>query len=249
MAEGAEGTGRTLEEARQKAAEALGLSVDDCEFEVVEQQARGLFSKANFRVRAVPKAAKPAPAPAAEAPPPAREAAEEPEPPTPAPAPRAEPQGTPVIATEADAEQARELVGTMLTLAGFQADVSVESLTGKYVNLRVSGPDEGAITERKGAVLDSLQFLGNALFSQKYGDGVRFTVDAGGYRSARTQKLEKLAVQVATQVVKLKQEAVLDPLPAHERRVIHNVLKDFDGVETYSEGDEPFRRVVISPKA
>lgn len=247
MAEGAEGTGRTLEEARQKAAEALGLSVDDCEFEVVEQQARGLFSKANFRVRAVPKAAKSAPAP--EATPLAQEAAEELEAPAPAPAPRAEPQGAPVIASEADAERARELVATMLSLAGFQADVSVESLTGKYVNLRVSGPDEGVITERKGAVLDSLQFLGNALFSQKYGDGVRFTVDAGGYRSTRTQKLEKLAVQVATQVVKLKQEAVLDPLPAHERRVIHNVLKDFDGVETYSEGEEPFRRVVISPKA
>ncbi|MER3465792.1 MAG: hypothetical protein C4340_00835, partial [Armatimonadota bacterium] len=160
-----------------------------------------------------------------------------------------EPQDTTVVATEEDAERARELVATMLSLAGFQVDVFVESLTGKYVNLRVSGPDESAITERKGAVLDALQFLGNALFSQKYGDGVRFTVDAGGYRSARTQKLEKLAVQVATQVVKLKQEAVLDPLPAHERRVIHNALKDFDGVETYSEGEEPFRRVVISPKA
>lgn len=238
MVEGAEATGRTLEEARQKAAEALGLSTEECEFEVIEQQARGLFSKSNFRVRAVPKEAASAPAPAEEAATSGEEAAATAGPETPA-----------VVATDEDAERARDLVAKMLSLAGFQVEVSVESLTGKYVNLRVSGPDEGAITERKGAVLDSLQFLGNALFSQRYGDGVRLTVDAGSYRSARTQKLEKLAVQVATQVVKLKQEAVLDPLPAHERRVIHNALRDFEGVETYSEGEEPFRRVVISPKS
>lgn len=246
MAEGAEGTGRTLEEARQKAAEALGLPVDDCEFEILEQQARGLFSKANFRVRAVPKPKEVSPEPVAPAAVPAEELTSDPEPQS--AAVTSEPEGTPVMATPEDAERARDLVATMLSLAGFQADVVVDSLTGKYVNLRVSGPDEGAITERKGAVLDSLQFLGNALFSQKYGDGVRLTVDAGSYRSTRTQKLEKLALQVAAQVVKLKQEAVLDPLPAHERRVIHNALKDFEGVETYSEGEEPFRRVVISPK-
>jgi spoIIIJ-associated protein len=247
MAEGAEGTGRTLEEARQRAAEALGLSVDDCQFEILEQQARGLFSKANFRVRAVPKAEQASPEPAAEVATPPEQPTSEPEPQS--SGVTSEPETAPVIATQEDAERARELVATMLSLAGFQADVLVESLTGKYVNLRVSGPDEGVITERKGAVLDSLQFLGNALFSQKYGDGVRLTVDAGSYRSTRTQKLEKLALQVAAQVVKLKQEAVLDPLPAHERRVIHNALKDFEGVETYSEGEEPFRRVVISPKA
>lgn len=241
MAEGAEGTGRTLEEARQKAAEVLGLSIEECEFEVVEQQSRGLFSKSNFRVRAVPKAVVNPPSP-------------EPGVPEELPAEgetssSSELQSAPVVATEEDAERARELVARMLSLAGFQVDVAVESLTGKYVNLRVSGPDEGAIIERKGAVLDSVQFLGNALFSQQYGDGVRLTVDAGSYRSARTQKLERLALQVAAQVVKLKQEAVLDPLPAHERRVIHNALKDFEGVETYSEGEEPFRRVVISPKS
>lgn len=246
MAEGAEGTGRTLEEARQRASEALGLPVDDCEFEILEQQARGLFSKANFRVRAVPKVREAATAPVPEVATPAEQSNDEPE--TQSAGAASEAEGETVIATPEDGERARELVATMLSLAGFQADVEVESLTGKYVNLRAFGPDESAITERKGAVLDALQFLGNALFSQKYGDGVRLTVDAGSYRSTRTQKLEKLALQVAAQVVKLKQEAVLDPLPAHERRVIHNALKDFEGVETYSEGEEPFRRVVISPK-
>jgi len=76
---------------------------------------------------------------------------------------------------------------------------------------------------------------------------VRITLDADSYRMQRNAALERQAKQIAAQVLKRQQEAVLDPLPAHERRVIHQALADFEGVETYSEGEEPNRRVVISP--
>ncbi|GIV01959.1 MAG: single-stranded DNA-binding protein [Fimbriimonadales bacterium] len=229
MKEGAEGSGRTLEEARQNAAAALGLSVDECDFEILEERAGGLFSRAKFVVRAVPKAVEKGEAQ------PAQEEA-----PT---------EAQPITATEEDGERARALVEEMLAQAGFEVEVTVESLTGKYVNLKLQGPDEELIQQKKGAVLDAIQFLGNALYSHGRQESARLTVDVGAYRSKRQQVLEKLARDIAALVIEKQEEAVLDPLPAHERRIIHNALKDMEGVETYSEGEEPQRYVVIAPKS
>jgi spoIIIJ-associated protein len=247
MSAGAEGSGRTLDEARQNAAAALGLSVDDCDFEVLEEKAGGLFSRSKFVVRAVPKNRATTEEPSAEEQPDSAgaetatseeaasvgDAAELPA----------------VAATEEDAERARALLQDLLTRAGFEVDVAVESLSGKYVNLKLQGPDEELIQQKKGAVVDAIQFLGNALYSHGRQDSARLTVDVGTYRSSRQQVLEKLARDIAALVIEKQEEAVLDPLPAHERRIIHNALKDVEGVETYSEGEEPQRYVVIAPKS
>lgn len=258
MNEHAEATGRTLEDAKKAAADSLGLSIDDCDFQVIEESAKGLFAKTNYRVRATAKAVE---KPAEKAsdkptPKPARESRPRPE-----RAPKAAVQtvvrdATPEreemdvaepVAAAADGDAAASMLNELLKLGDLKAKASVESLTGKYVNVAIDGKDAPMLVEDGGSLLDSLQYLANAMFSRTQGNGVRLTIDANSYRTGRAETLEKLAKDVATAVLDRQQEAVLDALPAHERRIIHAVLKDFDGVETYSEGEEPMRRVVVTP--
>jgi spoIIIJ-associated protein len=76
---------------------------------------------------------------------------------------------------------------------------------------------------------------------------VRVTLDGNDFRRRREDQLTKLAQSIADQVAKRGEEAVLDALPAFERRIVHKALSEYGGVQTYSEGEEPNRRVVIAP--
>jgi len=251
-----EATGRTLEDAKRAAAEALGMGVDDLEFEVVEESAKGLFAKTNYRVKASVRTAQ------AETEKP--EKAEKQDKPERAPRPerarKAEPkaaaageestgdsEGVDVVATKEDGKIAEGILSDVLKLSGLSVSAKLADVGGKYVNIDITGKDVDVFLGEK-AVIDSLQYLTNAMFGRKHPNGTRLTLDAGGHRAARNTALEQLARDVAAAVLDRKQEAVLDPLPAHERRIIHNVLREIDGVETYSEGEEPARRIVISPK-
>jgi len=247
MSESVEATGRTLDEAKRAAAAALGVPPEQCDFELLESGAKGLFAKANYKVRATARTAEPAdeshPEMAAV------------EVPVKTPDPRndgqadAEPEpAEEVAANDEDAQAAAAMVQGVFDAADVEVDAEIASLTGRYINLRLTGPDTGLFVSPRNPVLDSLQYLCNAMYSRLRPGGTRITLDAKEYRQKRTEALEKLAQQVAEQVVSRKQEAVLDALPAHERRIVHRALADFEGVETYSEGEEPSRRVVISPK-
>ena len=83
--------------------------------------------------------------------------------------------------------------------------------------------------------------------NQKYGNGIRVTLDGNAFRKNREEQLEKLAKKIAEQVLERSAEALLDPLPAFERRIIHKVLSEYPGIQTFSEGEDPNRRVVIAP--
>lgn len=244
MSETVEATGRTLEEAKRAAALGLGLEVDACDFEVLDSSSKGLFAKNNFRVRATAK-------PQAEtvqsehaavevevAQTPAEEAATE----------QADQEAPDVLASDEDAAVATEMVQGIFEEAELDVQAELSSLNGRYVNIRLTGADTGLLISPRNPVLDSLQYLCNAMFSRTRPGGVRITLDAKEYRQKRTKALEELAIQVAEQVVARNQEAVLDSLPAHERRIVHRTLADFEGIETYSEGEEPNRHVVVSPR-
>ncbi|MCH8274513.1 MAG: Jag N-terminal domain-containing protein [Armatimonadetes bacterium] len=243
MAETTEATGRTLEEAKRSAAQALGVPTDSCEFEVLEQSSKGLFAKTNYRVRATVVAPAGEPVAARE-----RERPDkEPEAPAEAEA-EAEAEAPQVEANDEDARKVAEMVQGIFDGAGADVTVKVKGLTGKYVDLMLSGGDAGLLLAAREPALDSLQYLANAMLSRTLPGGVRVTLDAEEYRAERNAALERLAREVAEQVSERKQEAVLDPLPAHERRVVHRALLEIEGVESYSEGEEPNRRIVISPK-
>ena len=261
-------TAANLDQAKEDAAKQLGVDKNKVSIEVLEET-KGLFGRSQVRVRAEVKSIGKAPAkkpkatkePAAKTEEPV--VAEVPAKPSkvakvakPAKAARVkkeETKATPVaesterIATEDDAEAIVEIMNELLESSGLQIDVEVKELTGKYVNVSLSGSDVSFLVGRRGEVLNALQYLMNVILTRQLETGARVVVDGDDYRHKRQEVLEKLAHDIATEVKKRGEEAVLDALPAFERRVIHQVLSEVDGIVTYSEGEEPDRRVVIAP--
>jgi spoIIIJ-associated protein len=117
-----------------------------------------------------------------------------------------------------------------------------EGLTVTFV-----GGDLGVLIGRHGQTIDAIQYLVNAIVAKRVGERVEVTVDAAGYRERRRAALEALAVRSARRAADSGQPVELDPMTAVERKVVHVRLKEFDGVETSSEGTEPNRFVVITP--
>jgi spoIIIJ-associated protein len=117
-----------------------------------------------------------------------------------------------------------------------------------YLDVELVGEDAAAAFGRFGKRLDALQYLANLIIGRQTDSDVRLVLDADGYRARRTETLRQLALDYAAEVKSRQQECELDPLPAHERRIIHNTLADDLEIRTYSEGEEPDRRVIIAPR-
>lgn len=131
---------------------------------------------------------------------------------------------------------------------GLDVRPEVRDLNPPYLNVELVGEDASPAFGRSGRSLDSLQYLANLIIGKRAGGEVRVLLDAGGYRARREDTLRSLALECAAQVKERQEECELDPLPAHERRIIHNALLDDPDVRTYSEGDDPDRRVIIAPR-
>ena len=111
-----------------------------------------------------------------------------------------------------------------------------------------SGRDLGLLIGKHGQTIDAIQYLVNAIAFRSWPDDRKvIVVDAAGYRARRQASLEALAVRSAERAVRSGEPVELEPMTAVERKVVHVRLKEFDGVETTSEGTEPNRFVVISP--
>jgi spoIIIJ-associated protein len=150
-------------------------------------------------------------------------------------------------ATDNDADQLTNLVRDLLDSAGLEVNIKGAGLNGRYVNIELDGRDVAHLVGKHGEVLNAMQYLVNIVAGRKFNNGIRATLDGNNYRRRREEALYKLAVHVAEEVKNRGEEAVLDALPAFERRIIHKSLSDYEGVQTYSEGEEPNRRVVIAP--
>ncbi len=135
-----------------------------------------------------------------------------------------------------------------LTAAGLSAEAAVETLDGATATLAVSGPDAPLLVGTQGQTLDSLQYLLTLMTNKSREQRLRITVDADGYRARRAKKLTEFALDLAAQVAANSEEAVTDPMNAMDRRIVHTALVDHPDVQTYSEGDDPHRYVVISPR-
>ncbi len=153
-----------------------------------------------------------------------------------------------IVATEEDAKKLADILAVLSKKTGLLAEIQVGELQGKYINLSIDGKEAGFLVGKNGEVLNSLQYLINLIVKQQMGNGVRVTLDGNDYRKRRAEALTNLAVKIAEKVIERGEEAVLEALPAFERRVIHKVLQEIEGVTTYSEGEEPDRRVVIAPR-
>lgn len=152
-----------------------------------------------------------------------------------------------VVASQRDGEILVELVRELLEAAQLSVTAELGSIAGRYVNIVLDGKDVAFIVGKHGEVLNALQYLVNIVSGRRIERGVRATLDGNDYRRRREEALTQLAQRIAEQVKKRGEEAVLDALPAFERRIVHKALGEIEGITTYSEGEEPNRRVVIAP--
>ncbi|HHV64000.1 MAG TPA: protein jag [Peptococcaceae bacterium] len=114
--------------------------------------------------------------------------------------------------------------------------------------INITGSDLGILIGRRGDTLEAIQFLTNLAVAKKLSDRSRIIIDVEGYRKRREETLIKLAKRLAEKVKKTGHRIVLEPMSPQERRIIHTALQHEWRITTFSEGEEPHRRVVISPK-
>lgn len=130
-----------------------------------------------------------------------------------------------------------------------EVDVKVDVREeGDYLYADVHGREAGILIGHHGQTLDAMQYLLNLVASKVGDNNQRVVLDVEGYRKRREETLTNLAVRLAERVQRNGEPMVLEPMSAHERRVIHLALQDNPHVVTGSEGEDPFRRVVIQPK-
>jgi len=145
------------------------------------------------------------------------------------------------------ADKLREFVQTVVDLMGIEAHVGA-SETPEGVRAEISGDDLGLLIGRHGATIDALQYIAAIVVNGDRRERRQVVVDAEGYRDRRAAALTALADRTAQKVGRESVSIALKPMSAAERKVIHLHLKDDARVETVSEGNEPFRAVVVSPR-
>lgn len=141
----------------------------------------------------------------------------------------------------------KEFVTGVCERMGAKADVEVTT-AGDFVKIDLAGQSLGLLIGKHGQTLDSLQYLANVVYNRNAEIRQRVVVDAGGYRERREETLLRLANRLAEKAKRTGRRIMLEPMSAHERRIIHTALQNDQQIVTYSEGDEPYRKVVISLK-
>ena len=146
-----------------------------------------------------------------------------------------------------DQQRALTLVQGICEASGLDARAVVRSAQKPYMQIELLGSDIRTTFGRMGQGLDALQLLCNMILPRHAESDVRLMLDAEGYRERRADSLRQRAMDLAREVKERNEEAELEALPAHERRIIHATLAEDPSISTYSEGDEPHRHIVISP--
>ncbi len=118
----------------------------------------------------------------------------------------------------------------------------------KNLNVDLSGDEMGVLIGKRGQTLDSLQYLLSLVVNKESEEYIRVKVDTEDYRKRRKETLENLAKNIAYKVKRTKRPVSLEPMNPYERRIIHSALQNDKYVTTHSEGEEPFRRVVVTLK-
>jgi spoIIIJ-associated protein len=144
------------------------------------------------------------------------------------------------------AERVRAILERVVDALEVDADVEVDEDPERIVG-RVEGEDVGLLIGRRGQTIDAVQLLCYRAAFRGLQERKRVVVDAAGYRERRQAAIEHQAERAAERALTTGKEIELEAMTASERRVVHQHLKDRAGVETFSEGDEPERCVIVAP--
>ena len=234
-------SGKSLENAISEACKQLSVTSDHLEYEIVDLGTSGFLG---FNSKPTIIKAK------------AKEVIESKE--NSEPAPKAEEVKKEITAGKSDVpvESSSEMVSKVETFLDdvFAAmKISVErkvefDAAQSSINIDLEGPEMGILIGKRGQTLDSLQYLISLIVNKGNGNYIRVKVDTENYRSRRQKTLENLAKNLSFKVKRTKRPVSLEPMNPYERRIIHSALQNDRYVTTHSEGDEPFRRVVITLK-
>ncbi|HEM61474.1 MAG TPA: protein jag [Chloroflexi bacterium] len=224
-----ETAGRTADDALAQALEELGVDEDQVEVEVLAEGSRGLLGLGAEEARVRVTLIQPGELPIEE-----------------------EAEGEDLRDREEVAEIASQVLADLLYHMGVQATVSVRGQTaqwGEPLVLDVQGEDLGILIGRQGDTLRDLQYITRLIVSRKLQRWANVLVDVGGYKQRRERVLIELAERMSDRVMAEHRAVSLEPMPAHERRIIHVALRDHPSVTTESTGEGRRRKVVILPKS
>ena len=195
-----------------------------------------------------PVAAKPAAAKPAAAKPAARSAQREPKPArdTDEPTPQLTKEQQDVNARQVG-DEARKFIDELVT--AFALTGTTELIEdGDDLEVRVHGENLGLLVGPRGTTLQAVQDLARVASQRRLGDhDTRLRIDIGGYRQRRKEALDRFALQMADEVKQSGVARVLEPMSSADRKIVHDALSEVEGIGTRSEGDDPYRRVVITP--
>jgi spoIIIJ-associated protein len=230
--------GPSVAEALDAALEEMGVQQDSVEYEVIEEGGKGFFG-AN-KPATVHVWLKPAEA--------ARVAARVADRETEAPVPQEE--EPPLSDEELDkiADEAVGVVNAVLAALGIESEIEEYEGDDNEIILDIVGDDLGVLIGRHGKTLDALQVLVAAMTNRRIGRRFPVVVDVSGYRYRRKVKLEEIARRAADRVARQGRPVELRPMTSFERKAVHVALRNDQRVTTASEGDEPYRQVVVHPK-
>ncbi|MBQ8920886.1 MAG: protein jag [Oscillospiraceae bacterium] len=253
-------TAPSLDEAKQKAADAFGVPVSEIGVKVLEEPKRsllgGLFGKKEeFKIEASYVPAMPAEEPVQQeetsAPEITAEAAEEAPDVIENPAPAEESENaaeeksdvSPEVMLEKMAIGAAYLESVLSKLA---PGVTCEGRLENGISFELKGENAGSLIGRRGDTLDALQYLTSMIANRGDKDYVRVTIDTCGYREKRRKALQELAQRISRNVLKSGRSIALEPMNPYERRIIHSTVTEIEGVSSHSSGEEPNRKVIIT---
>ena len=147
--------------------------------------------------------------------------------------------------SEVTKEAVKEFLDGTLKAMGMKVELSMSVDKDNILCVELAGENMGILIGKRGQTLDSLQYLANRVANKHQAEYVRVKLDTENYRERREETLTRLARNLAQKVRKTRRPVHLEPMNPYERRIIHSVLQSNSHVVTHSEGDEPYRKVVI----
>lgn len=143
----------------------------------------------------------------------------------------------------------RDFLNSVFKAMDLEVEIFIEKdEENSTANVELKGKDMGVLIGKRGQTLDSLQYLTNLAINKHTENYVKIKIDTEDYRKRRRETLENLAKNIAYKVKRTKRPVSLEPMNPYERRVIHSTLQNDKFVTTHSEGDEPYRHVVVTLK-
>lgn len=145
-------------------------------------------------------------------------------------------------------KKADDFLNDVFKAMEIEVNKKIEFDNNSSLTVNLEGPDMGVLIGKRGQTLDSLQYLVSLVVNKTKGGYIRVKVDTEDYRERRKKTLENLAKNLSYKVKRTRRPVTLEPMNPYERRVIHSTLQNDKFVTTHSEGEEPYRRVVITLK-